>query len=67
MCDVTYISCDFHLKLFFQFVKFGATVLYPKYVSAPKTVEEFRDCENEYNIAGFPGCTDATHIPLKKD
>jgi hypothetical protein len=69
MRDVTYISRDVHRKFFHQFVKFGATVLYPIYVSAPRTVEELMDCEQEYNIAGFPGCigsTDATHIPLKR-
>jgi DDE superfamily endonuclease len=69
MRDVTYISRDVHRKFFHQFVKFGATVLYPLYVSVPRTVEELRDCEAEYEIAGFPGCigsTDATHIPLEK-
>jgi hypothetical protein len=32
-------------------------------------MEELRDCEKEYNMAGFPGCigsTDATLIPLEK-
>ena len=69
MKDVTYISRDVHRKFFHQFVKFGAKVLYPMYVSAPRAVEELRKCEREYNIAGFPGCigsTDATHIPLEK-
>ena len=69
MRDVTYISRDVHRKFFHQFVRFGATALYPMYVSVPQTVEELQDCENEYNIAGFPGCigsTDATHIPLEK-
>lgn len=69
MKDVTYISRDVHRSFFHQFVKFGATLLYPMYVSAPQTVEELRDCEKEYNVAGFPGCigsTDATHIPLEK-
>ncbi|KAI2490256.1 Plant transposon protein [Fragilaria crotonensis] len=71
MRDVTYISRDVHRKFFHQqFVKFGSTVLYPMYVSAPHMVEELRDCEQEYNIAGFPpgciGSTDATHIPLEK-
>lgn len=69
MKDVTYISRDVHRKFFHQFVKFGARVLYPMYVSAPNTVEELKDCEREYSIAGFPGCigsTDATHIPLEK-
>ena len=32
--DVTYISCDVHRKFFHQFVKFGARVLYPMYLSA---------------------------------
>ena len=69
MKDVTYISRDVHRTFFHQFVKFGAKVLYPLYVSAPRTVEELRDCEEEYATAGFPGCigsTDATHIPLEK-
>jgi len=67
--DVTYISRDFHEKFFHQFVTFGVTVLYPTNESVPQTVEELQDCENEYDIAGFPGCigsTDATHIPLEK-
>ncbi len=69
MCDVTYISRDVHRKFLHQFVKFGATVLYPIYVSAPRTVEELMDCEQGYNIAGFSGCigrSDASHIPLEK-
>ena len=44
-------------------------MLYPMHVSAPRTEEELRDCEQEYNLAGFPGCigsTDATHIPLEE-
>jgi hypothetical protein len=69
MRDVTYISQDVHQKFFHQFVMFGATVLYRTYVYMPQMVEELKDCENENNIAGFPGCigsTDATHIPLEK-
>ena len=69
MRAVTYISRDVHRKFFHQFVSFGATVLYPTYVSVPQTVEELQDCGNEYNIAGFLGCigsTDAAHIPLEK-
>jgi hypothetical protein len=69
MRDVTYISRDVHRKFFHQFVKFGATVLYPMYVSVPRTQEDLRDCEREYRVAGFPagcvGSTDATHIPLE--
>ena len=49
--------------------KIIATMLYPIYVSVPRMVGELMDCEQEFNIAGFPGCigsTDATHIPLEK-
>jgi hypothetical protein len=38
-------------------------------VSVPHTVEELRECEEEHNIAGFPGCigrNDATNILLEK-
>jgi hypothetical protein len=70
MRDVTYVSRDVHRKKFVhQFVRFGATMLYPISISAPRIVEELMDCEQEYNNAGFPGCigsTDATHIPLEK-
>ena len=66
---MSYISHDVHRKYIHQFVKFGVTVLYPSlYGSVPHTVEELRDCEAEYDIAGFLGCigiTDATHIPLE--
>ena len=62
---VTYISRDVHRKFFHQFVKFGAKVLYPMYVSVPQTEEELRDCENEYAIAGFPGCIGSTDATLK--
>ena len=70
MHDVTYISRDIHCKFFHQFVKFGAAVLYPMYVSVPHSVDkELRDCKTEYAIAGFPGCigsTEATRIPPEK-
>ncbi len=43
--------------------------MFPMYVSVPSTLEVLRDCDSEYGAAGFPGCigcTDATHIPVKK-
>ena len=46
-------------------------MLCPLYVSVPHTVqvEDLRDCDAEYDIAGFHGCivgsTDATHVPLE--
>jgi hypothetical protein len=67
--ESTFISRDVHRVFFHKFPKFGATILYPRYVSAPQTAHELQECEHEYRIAGFPGCigsTDATHIPLEK-
>ena len=67
--ESTFINKDVQRVFFHKFVEFGATKLYRKYVTAPSTLEELRDCESEYRSAGFPGCigsTDATHIPLEK-
>jgi hypothetical protein len=67
--ESTFISRDVHRVFFHAFVEYGAKKLYPLYVSMPQSIEELRECEHAYRIAGFPGCigsTDATHIPLDK-
>ena len=50
------------------FLKFGSEVLYMKYVTSPQALEEFKSCEKEYSMAGFPGCigsTDASHVVVE--
>ena len=67
--ECTFISRDVHRVFFHAFVEYGAKKLYPMYVSMPQSIEELRECEHAYRIAGFPGCigsTDSTHIPLDK-
>ena len=67
--ESTFIDKDVQRVFFHKFVEFGATKLYRKYVSAPSTLDELRDCESENRSAGFVGCigsTNATHIPLEK-
>ena len=54
------------IRLFIQqFINWGSTTLYDKYVRCPMTADELSDCEKEFHIAELPGCvgsTDATHI-----
>lgn len=67
--ECTFISRDVHRVFFHAFIKYGATKLYNMYVKMPESIEELRECEHAYRIAGFPGCIgscDATHIPLDK-
>jgi hypothetical protein len=67
--EATFISRHVHRDFFHKFVAFGASKLYSKYIQMPTSMEEIRECEHAYRIAGFPGCigsTDATHIPLEK-
>ena len=71
-CDIqesTKVCREVHRLFFHAFTTFGAQVLYPQFVHMPHTAADFRSCESEYAMAGFPGCigsTDATHVPLDK-
>ena len=63
------IARDVHRVYFHNFVEFGAKFLYPRYVTLPSTLDELKECELEYQKAGFHGCigrTDATHINIDK-
>jgi hypothetical protein len=67
--ESTFIHREVHRVFFHQFIEFGASMLYPKFITMPESLEELKECEFAYRIAGFPGCigsTDATHIPLEK-
>ena len=67
--EATFISRHVHRDFMHRFVSFGAKVMFAKYVRMPTSLEEIRECEHAYRMAGFPGCigsTDATHIPLDK-
>ncbi|KAG7355367.1 DDE superfamily endonuclease [Nitzschia inconspicua] len=64
--ECTAISEEVIRVFFHQFIKFGSTTLYNKYVGPPLTVEDAIDlCIREYEAAGFPGCVgsmDASHV-----
>lgn len=67
--ECMYISRDVHWVFFHALIEFGATVLYPKFVAMPESIEVIRECKQAYRIAGFPGCIwskDATHIALDR-
>lgn len=63
--EATAISEEVIRVFFHQFIAFGSTVLFKKFVVAPTTIAEGEDNSNEYAEAGFPGCIgsmDASHI-----
>jgi hypothetical protein len=67
--EATAISCETHCNFFHQFLDVGSTILYPRYVVAPKTAEDAATHMHEFLKAGFNGCvgsTDATHIVIEK-
>ncbi len=50
---------------FHVFIRFGYSVLYPKWVITPVHLSEAQSNMREFNVAGFPGCVgscDCTHI-----
>jgi hypothetical protein len=63
--ECTAISRDVIRTFFHQFIEYGSTKLFAKWVHPPQTMEEATAIEHEYSMAGFPGCIgsmDATHI-----
>ena len=67
--EVTVINEETIRQFIHQFIEFGSTTLYNKYVKAPLSTEELKDCAAEYTEAGLPGTigsTDATHIVIEK-
>jgi hypothetical protein len=63
--ESTVIDKDVHRCFFHVFIKFGYSVLYPKWVITPVHLSEAQWNMREFNLAGFPGCVgscDCTHI-----
>ena len=63
--ESTCIARDVHRVFFHKFVEFGAKFLYPRYVTLPFTLEELKECELEYQKAGFHGCWSAAGLLLR--
>ena len=67
--EVTVINLEIIRLFIHQFIEFGSTTLYEKYVTAPQVTAELDDCAHEFARAGLPGdigSTDATNIIIKK-
>lgn len=65
--EATAVSKEVHRTFFGQFIEFGRTKLYEKYVIFPTTFEEAKGHMKEFVITGLPGAlvsTDATHITM---
>ncbi len=57
------------LEFFHRFIDFGSTILFEKFVTAPKTAEKAEAHMGEFAEAGLAGAlasTDATHVMLEK-
>ena len=66
--EATAINYETNRRFLHQFIEFGSTSLYNKYVLNPINYEELKDNEHEFLMAGFPGCigsTDATHVIME--
>ena len=66
--EATGINAETNRRFLHKFIEFGSTSLYNKYVLNPMNYEELKDNENEFLMAGFPGCigsTDATHVIME--
>ena len=66
--EATAISKETIRIFLHKFMEFGASTLYNKYVLNPTSSADFEDCENEFKMAGFPGCigsADASHIVME--
>ena len=63
--EATAVGEETHRRFFHQFIRVGATILFFKYVRAPRTTAEVLTHMEEFNLAGLPGAcasTDATSI-----
>lgn len=69
LSENTAISQEVIRTFFHEFISYGSTVLYDKYVRTPLTSADASSHMHEYSSAGFPGAvgsTDATHIMLER-
>ena len=68
ICECTFVSEETHRVFYHEFIEWGSTVLYEKFVITPKCSDVKRHSE-DYTKAGFTGAigsADAVHIILEK-
>ena len=69
LCEAVVINHE-TIKLFIsKFNEFGSLTLYNRFVVEPRDLNELNDCNNEFSLAGLPGCigsTDATHVIMER-
>ena len=53
------------IVVFHVFIRFGYSVLYPKWVITPVHLLEAQSNMREFDFAGFPGCVhqNSNHVP----
>ena len=69
LCEAVVINHE-TIRLFIsKFIEFGSLTLYNRFVVKPRDLNELNDCNNEFSLAGLPGCigsTDATHVIMEQ-
>lgn len=69
LSESTGISEEVVRKFFHKFIEYGSTTLFERYVVAPKTPEDAKQHNYEFEMAGLPGAIgsmDATHVAIEK-
>ncbi|CAB9525869.1 Plant transposon protein [Seminavis robusta] len=65
--EYTAINEETHRQFFHVFIQFGEEVLYPLYVTMPRTAQELKSHRKEFDIGGLYGCgwsSDATNVVM---
>jgi hypothetical protein len=65
--ELTFISCEVHRAFFTQFIEFGSTVYYQKYVVDAESKADVSTFQRIFGQAGFDGAmgsSDATHVGM---
>jgi hypothetical protein len=63
--EYTAVGEETHRQFFHVFIRYGADILYPQYVSMPTTAQDYQHHWSEFDIGGLTGAcfsTDATNV-----
>jgi DDE superfamily endonuclease len=65
--EYTAINEETHRQFFHKFIEYGSTNLYQEFVQFPKTAQEYKRSQRQYDIGGLTGAgfsTDATNVVM---